>query len=93
MMVNNTSLLTRNEFSYDKNSFGRNSRLVVKTKDSPSATDLIPTLFEMAKSVMKIRCNLDKTNVDSKVLEEFSNLESDIMKIAVDIEYLNRKGL
>lgn len=71
--------------------FGRNARHTVKTKDGISVTDLIPTLFDMAKTTMKIRCNLEKANMDDTLLEEFSRLESAIVKMTVDIEYLRRK--
>jgi hypothetical protein len=70
----------------------RNSRLVLKSRDDSSVTDLIPTLFDMAKIMMKIQCNLDRTSADDKLLEEFSKMESAIMKLTLDIEYLRRKG-
>jgi hypothetical protein len=70
----------------------RNSRLVLKSRDDGSVTDLIPTLFDMAKIIMKIQCNLDRTSADDKLLEEFSKMESAIMKLTLDIEYLRRKG-
>lgn len=70
----------------------RNSRLVLKSRDDISVTDLIPTLFDMAKIMMKIQCNLDRTSADDKLLEEFSKMESAIMKLTLDIEYLRRKG-
>ena len=46
----------------------------------------------MAKTTMKIRCNLEKANMDDYLLEEFSRLESAIVKMTIDIEYLRRKG-
>jgi len=70
----------------------RNSRLVLKSRDDSSVTDLMPTLFDMAKIMMKIQCNLDRTSADDKLLEEFSKMESAIMKLTLDIEYLRRKG-
>jgi len=70
----------------------RNSRLVLKSRDDNSVTDLMPTLFDMAKIMMKIQCNLDRTSADDKLLEEFSKMESAIMKLTLDIEYLRRKG-
>jgi len=70
----------------------RNSRLVLKSRDDGSVTDLIPTLFDMAKIMMKIQCSLDRTSVDDKLLEEFSKMESAMMKLTLDIEYLRRKG-
>ncbi|MGI0046991.1 MAG: hypothetical protein ACREBB_07370 [Nitrosotalea sp.] len=80
------------EFGHAKHVSGRNGRLVVRSKESRSVIDLIPTLYDMAKTTMKIRCNLDKTNAGDKMLEDFSKLESAIMKMTVDIEYLRRKG-
>ncbi|MDE1828914.1 MAG: hypothetical protein KGI25_01195 [Thaumarchaeota archaeon] len=71
---------------------GRNGRLVSKAKDDSSVTILVPTLFEMSKAIMKMRCDLEKTDVDEKILEEFSRLESALMKMTIDIEYLRRKG-
>jgi len=70
----------------------RNSRLVLKSRDDSSVTDLMPTLFDMAKIMVKIQCNLDRTSADDKLLEEFSKMESAIMKLTLDIEYLRRKG-
>ena len=70
----------------------RNSRLVLKSRDDNSVTDLMPTLFDMAKIMVKIQCNLDRTSADDKLLEEFSKMESAIMKLTLDIEYLRRKG-
>ena len=70
----------------------RNSRLVLKSRDDNSVTDLMPTLFDMAKIMMKIQCNLDRTSADDKLLEEFSKMESAMMKLTLDIEYLRRKG-
>lgn len=86
-------MLVGNEFVQPVDpSLGRNSRIVIKAKDGSSVTDLVPTLFEMVKIMMKIRCNVDKAEMDDKILEEFSKLESSIMKMTVDIEYLRRKG-
>ena len=73
-------------------SLTRNDRLVLKSRDDGSVTDLIPTLFDMAKIMMKIQCSLDRTSVDDKLLEEFSKMESAMMKLTLDIEYLRRKG-
>lgn len=70
----------------------RNSRLVLKLGTDGSVVDLIPTLYDMAKIMMKIQCSLDKTGADEKLLEEFSKMESAMMKMTVDIEYLRRKG-
>ena len=69
-----------------------NGRLVLKSRTNDSIVDLIPTLYDMAKIMMKIQCNLTKTSTDDKLLEEFSKIESAIMKMAADIEYLGRKG-
>ncbi|MFZ1077103.1 MAG: hypothetical protein WAN47_06710 [Nitrosotalea sp.] len=70
----------------------RNSRLVLKSRDGVSVTDLMPTLYDMAKIMMKIQCNLDRTSADDKLLEDLSKIESAIMKMTLDIEYLRRKG-
>ncbi len=80
------------ELDHVKYTSGRNSRLVVKSKEGSSVTDLIPTLYEMAKAIMAIKCDLDKANAGNKMLEDFSKLESAIMKMTVDIEYMRRKG-
>jgi len=77
---------------HTNSSLVRNSRLVLKSRDDNSVTDLMPTLFDMAKIMMKIQCNLDRTSADDKLLEEFSKMESAIMKLTLDIEYLRRKG-
>lgn len=69
-----------------------NGRLVLKSRDDVSVTGLIPTLFDMAKIMMKIQCNLDRTSADDKLLEEFSKMESAMMKLTLGIEYLRRKG-
>ncbi|GEM_PF-3588777 len=85
-------MLLENEFALPVDcSMGRNSRLVVK-KSGSSVTDLVPTLFEMTKIMMKIRCNLGKTDTNDKILKEFSKMESAIIKMTIDIEYLRRKG-
>lgn len=70
----------------------RNSRLVLKSGTDGSVVDLIPTLYDMAKIMMKIQCSLDKTSADEKLLEELSQMASAIMKMTVDIEHLRRKG-
>jgi hypothetical protein len=69
----------------------RNSRLVLKSRSGSSVTDLIPTLYDMTKIMMKIQCSL-KTSTDDELLEEFSKIGSAIMKMTLDIEYLRRKG-
>ncbi|MDE1766897.1 MAG: hypothetical protein KGI27_11610 [Thaumarchaeota archaeon] len=85
--------LSENEFAeYSRLSFGRNARHTVKTRDKSSVIDLIPTLFDMAKTTMNIRCDLDKANVDYKILEDLSRLESAIVKMTSDIEHMRRKG-
>ncbi|MDE1726392.1 MAG: hypothetical protein KGH89_03920 [Thaumarchaeota archaeon] len=72
-------------------SLKRNSNLILKSKTDSSVTDLIPTLYDMTKIMMKIQCNLEKIGEPS-MLEEFSKIESAIMKMTLDIEYLRRKG-
>lgn len=86
-------MMTGDEFIGRANSsLVRNSRLVLKPRDGNSVTDLIPTLYDMAKIMMKIQCNADRTSTDGKLLEELSKMESAIMKMTLDIEYLRRKG-
>lgn len=85
-MIGNESI------GHANSSLVRNGRLVSKSRDDTSVTDLIPTLFDMAKTMMKIQCNLDRTSIDVKLLEEFSKMESAMMKLTLDIEYLRRKG-
>lgn len=86
-------MMTGDEFIGRANSsLVRNSRLVLKSRDGNSVTDLIPTLYDMAKIMMKIQCNADRTSTDGKLLEELSKMESAIMKMTLDIEYLRRKG-
>lgn len=86
-------MMTGDEFIGRANSsLVRNSRLVLKSRDDNSVTDLIPTLYDMAKIMMKIQCNADRTSTDGKLLEELSKMESAIMKMTLDIEYLRRKG-
>lgn len=70
----------------------RNSRLVLKSGADDSVIDLIPTLYDMTKIMMKIQCSLNKTSTDEKLLEEFSKMGSAIMKMTADVEYLRRKG-
>lgn len=70
----------------------RNGRLVTRAKDGSSATILVPTLFDMSKALMRMRCNLQKEDSADKVLEDFARLESAMMKMTIDIEYLRRKG-
>lgn len=72
-------------------SLKQNSNLILKSKTDSSVTDLIPTLYDMTKIMMKIQCNLEKIGEPS-MLEEFSKIESAIMKMTLDIEYLRRKG-
>lgn len=85
-------MLAGQEFVGDESRIhGRNGRVVVRQK-GVSVTILVPTLFEMAKSVMRMRCALEKAGSDSKTLEELSKVESALMKVTVDIEYLRRKG-
>ena len=78
--------------SHENSSLVRNGRPASKSKDGSSVTDLIPTLFDMAKIMMRIECNLDKKNMDDESLEELSKIASAIMKMTLDIEYLRRKG-
>ncbi|MGB6463422.1 MAG: hypothetical protein WBF38_04260 [Nitrosotalea sp.] len=85
--------MTEDEFICRANSsLARNSDPALKSKAGSSVTDLIPTLYNMAKIVMKIQCSLDVTSMDDKLLEEFSKIASAIMKMTLDIEYLRRKG-
>ncbi len=84
-------MLVGDEFAGSNNFIDRKNELATKIKDG-SVTDLIPTLFDMTKAVMKIRCNLDKTSADDKMLEDFSKLESTIIEITSQIEYLKRMG-
>lgn len=69
----------------------RNSRTRAK-KAGGSATDLVPTLFEMTKALMKIRCSLDREGLAAEVQDEIAALEAAIMKMTVDVNYLRRKG-
>lgn len=86
-------MMTGDEFIGRANSLlVRNSRLVLKSRDGNSVTDLMPTLYDMAKIMMKIQCSTDRTSIDDKLLEELSKMESAIMKMTLDIEYLRRKG-
>ncbi len=78
--------------SHENSSLVRNSRPVSKSKDDSSVTDLIPTLFDMAKIMMRIECNLDKKDMDDESLEELSKIASAIMNMTLAIEYLRRKG-
>lgn len=70
----------------------RNSRIVPKARGGSSVTILVPTLFEMSMAVMRMRCSMEKAKASDKVFEEFSKLESAMMKMTVDIEFLRRKG-
>ncbi|MDE1867636.1 MAG: hypothetical protein KGI08_08020 [Thaumarchaeota archaeon] len=72
-------------------SLKRNNNLVLKSKIDISVTDLISTLYDMTKIMMKIQCNIEKTG-ESSMPEEFSKIWSAIMKMTLDIEYLRRKG-
>ncbi|MGB9002710.1 MAG: hypothetical protein WCC52_02770 [Nitrosotalea sp.] len=86
-------MITGDEFIGRANSsLVRNSRLVLKSRDGSSVTDLMPILYDMAKIVMKIQCNTDRTSTNDRLLEEISKMESAIMKMTLDIEYLRRKG-
>lgn len=78
------------EFIGRGRSQGQESRLVLKTKNASSVTDLIPNLYDMAKIMMRIRCGIDKTRADDRLLEEFSKMESAIMKMALDVESLRK---
>ncbi|HJT10699.1 MAG TPA: hypothetical protein VJ771_07940 [Candidatus Nitrosotalea sp.] len=84
-------MLVGDEFADSSRSLDRQNELVAKTKDG-SVTDLIPTLFDMTKAVMKIKCNLDKKSADEKMLEDFSKLESAIIEMTGQVEYLKRMG-
>ncbi|HKU33489.1 MAG TPA: hypothetical protein VJR22_06560 [Candidatus Nitrosotalea sp.] len=89
--MNDVRMLVGDEFADYGHSLDRKSRQVAKTKDG-SVTDLIPTLFDMTKAMMKIRCNLDEADANDEMLEEFSKIESAIMKMTNQIEYLKRIG-
>lgn len=89
--MNDVRMLVGDEFADYGHSLYRKSRQVAKTKGS-SITDLIPTLFDMTKAMMKIRCNMDEANANDEMLEEFSKMESAIMKMTNQIEYLKRIG-
>ena len=85
-------MLIGNEFVRRKEqTLVRDGRVGLKPKDGSSVTILVPTLFEMSKAIMKMRCNL-KADADEIILEEFSKLEYAMMKMTVDIEYLRGKG-
>ncbi|MGH2612362.1 MAG: hypothetical protein ACRDFB_04870 [Rhabdochlamydiaceae bacterium] len=85
-------MMIEGEFIGRERSLERNRRLVLKPKDDISVTDLIPTLYDMAKIMMRIQCGLDKTSTDEKLFEEFSKMESAIMKMALDVECMRRKS-
>ncbi len=86
-------MIIEDEFiDHANSSLVRNSRLVLKSRDGISVTDLMPTLYDMAKIMMKMQCNLDSTSADDKLLEDLSKMESAIMKMTLDVEYLRRKG-
>lgn len=86
-------MIIEDEFiDHANSSLVRNSRLVLKSRDGISVTDLMPTLYDMAKIMMKMQCNLDRTSADDKLLEDLSKMESAIMKMTLDVEYLRRKG-
>lgn len=59
-------------------------------KDTGPATVLIPVLFDIAKSLMRLRCAVEKGGHDTKLLAEFSAIESAIQKMALEIESLGR---
>lgn len=88
----NKAMIGDEFIGHANSSLVRNSRLVLKSRTDGSVVDLIPTLYDMAKIMMKIQCSLAKTSTDDKLLEEFSKIESAMMKMAVDIECLRRKG-
>gem|GEM_PF-2682540 len=50
--------------------------------------DLIPVLFEMAKSVMRLRCAMVRGEPGSNLSEELPVLESAVEKMALKIETL-----
>lgn len=86
-------MIIEDEFiDHANSSLVRNSRLVLKSRDGISVTDLMPTLYDMAKIMMKMQCDLDRTSADDKLLEDLSKMESAIMKMTLDVEYLRRKG-
>ncbi|MGI0086373.1 MAG: hypothetical protein ACREBI_00215 [Nitrosotalea sp.] len=83
-------MMIEDELIGRERSIGQNSRLVLESKDASSVTDLIPTLYDMAKIMMRIRCGLGKTSADDKLVEEFSKMESAIVKMTFDVECLRR---
>jgi hypothetical protein len=86
-------MIIRDEFVGNANVLlARNDRFVPKSRSGSSVTDLIPTLYDMAKIMMRIQSSLDKTCMNEELLEEFSKIASAIMKMTLDIEYLRRKG-
>lgn len=70
----------------------RNSRVSTRVRVRPAVTDLIPTMFVMIKSIAKIKCTMEKMPPNETLQQELSSLESSLMKMTLDVEYLSRKG-
>lgn len=69
----------------------RNSRVTTKKKGA-AAVDLVPTLFEMTKILMKIRCSIDRSGIAGELEPEIGALEAAIMKMTVDVNQIRRKA-
>ncbi|HJU13017.1 MAG TPA: hypothetical protein VJ792_00990 [Candidatus Nitrosotalea sp.] len=63
----------------------------LRFREEASVTSLIPVLFEMTKTVMRIRCSMARGEKAYKVQDLVSVLESSILRMAVDIEYLRKR--
>lgn len=64
--------------------------MIPSLKD-PSITSLVPALFEMTKTVMRIRCSMARGESANKVQDLVSVLESSILRMALDVEYLRKR--
>lgn len=70
----------------------RSGMCIPTSLKDPSIASLVPTLFAMTKTVMRIRCSMARGESANKVQELVSMLESSILNMALDVEYLRKRG-